>query len=61
MEEGSIEELSTIIPITDVMRLIEINMGRIYVFNSKHATLDEITDVSLNGTSIQLTTNSALD
>ena len=56
-------ELANFLPLEDLARLIELNKGRICVFNMGTATVDELSqefEVIMNGTSIQITVNDSV-
>ena len=56
-------ELANFLPLEDLARLIEVNKGRICVFNMGTATVDELSqefEVIMNGTSIQITVNDSV-
>jgi len=53
-------ELANFLPLEDLARLIEVNRDRIIVWNEGTATVDNISmanEVTMNGTSIQITVN----
>jgi len=53
-------ELANFLPLEDLARLIEVNRDRIIVWNEGTATVDSISmeqEVTMNGTSIQITVN----
>jgi hypothetical protein len=56
--EDSFIDLANNIPLSDVLRLIEINRDRIMVFDYEQGSCDMIDTIGFNGASIQLTTNS---
>lgn len=59
-EDGFIG-LANNLPLSDLLRLIDINKDRIMVFDYEQGHVSLIDNVNMNGTSIQITTNSALD
>jgi 6-phosphogluconolactonase (cycloisomerase 2 family) len=59
-EDGFIG-LANNLPLSDLLRLIDINKDRIMVFDYEQGHVSSIDNVNMNGTSIQITTNSALD
>jgi len=62
-DDGSIESLANHLPLDDLARLIEINRGRICVFNQGTQTVDELSryfSVCMNGACIQITVNDEL-
>lgn len=71
MEEDDIQnksdehfiKLANCLTLKDLARLIEVNKGRICVFNMGTATVDELSqefEVIMNGTSIQITVNDSV-
>ncbi len=62
-DKGSIEALANYLPLDDLAKLIEINRGRIIVFNQGTKTVDELSryfSVCMNGACIQITVNDEL-
>lgn len=53
--------LANNLPLSDLLRLMEINKDRIMVFDYEAGSVSDIDHINMNGTSIQITTNSALD
>ena len=56
-------ELANFLPLEDLARLIEVNRDRIIVWNEGTATVDSISmanEVTMNGTSIQITVNDSV-
>ena len=50
--------LANNLPLSDLLRLMEINKDRIMVFDYEQGSCDMIDTIGFNGASIQLTTNS---
>lgn len=59
--EDGFNGLANNLPLSDLLRLIDINKDRIMVFDYEQGHVSLIDNVNMNGTSIQITTNSALD
>jgi hypothetical protein len=59
--EDSFIDLANNMPLSDVLRLIEINKDRIMVFDYEQGDVSMVDHINFNGASIQITTNSALD
>ena len=56
-------ELANFLPLEDLARLIEVNRDRIIVWNEGSATVDNLSmvnEVTMNGTSIQITVNDSV-
>ena len=56
-------ELANFLPLEDLARLIEVNRDRIMVWNEGSATVDNLSmvnEVTMNGTSIQITVNDSV-
>jgi len=59
----NLTELANFLPLEDLAKLIEVNKHRIFVFNEGNATMDELSttnEVTMNGTSIQITVNDSV-
>ena len=54
--EDSFIGLANNLPLSDVMRLIEINADRIKIFHYELSTLEDIDTVGFNGACIQIST-----
>ena len=59
--EDSFLGLANNLPLSDVLRLIEINSDRIKIFHYELGTFDDIASVCFNGACIQITTNQDMD
>jgi len=55
--EDSFIGLANNLPLSDVMRLIEINADRIKIFHYELSTLEDIDTVGFNGACIQISTS----
>jgi len=59
--EDGFNGLANNLPLSDLLRLMEINKDRIMVFDYEQGDVSFMDHINMNGTSIQITTNSALD
>ena len=59
--EDGFNGLANNLQLSDLLRLMEINKDRIMVFDYEQGDVSLIDHINMNGTSIQITTNSALD
>ena len=59
--EDSFIGLANNLPLSDVMRLIEINADRIKIFHYELSTLEDIDTVGFNGACIQISTTPHMD
>ena len=59
--EDSFIGLANNLPLSDVMRLIDINKDRIKIFHYELGTLEDIDTVCMNGACVQISTTSHMD